>query len=390
MALTLAAVAVQAEAQTFFAATDGNDLNPGTRALPFRTINKGIRVLSPGATLYIMDGTYPESILTWQADVPSGTSWDAPVTIAAYPGSRVILRPDSGPNVIDLGSTNHYMVFDGLVLDAINVTFTSTEWGNGIYVGPRASFIRVTNTEILNAPGQGIFTAGQAHWNEFLNLTVHDNGRVRQLTHGFYISSSNNLIQGCKIFNNAAYGLQVYGPGLPSNNVIRGNTIFDNERMGNGGGIDISSGAGNMAINNIIWGHPDPAITVAWGNPTDSKILNNTIVNKYGIFINSDSARAVVQNNIINGANTAIDDQGTGTIASNNLATDPMFVDASHQNFHLQAGSPAIDTGGARSEVTDDIENTPRPLQRAFDIGAYEYKSPTSAPTPPTRVRLAY
>ena len=51
---------------------------------------------------------------------------------------------------------------------------------------------------------------------------------------------------------------------------------------------------------------------------------------------------------------------------------DPLFVSAT--NFHLTAGSPAVDAGvnTAGLGVTVDLDGTPRPQGAAYDIGAYE------------------
>src|SRR5688572_25242822 len=62
-------------AATFYVATTGSDSNPGTESQPFRTIKKGVSVLSAGSTLYIKSGTYPESILSWEIPAIAGTSW---------------------------------------------------------------------------------------------------------------------------------------------------------------------------------------------------------------------------------------------------------------------------------------------------------------------------
>ena len=376
-----------AQAQTFFVATNGSDSNPGTEALPFKTIGKGASALTPGTTVLIKGGTYSESLISYLTIIRSGTSWAAPVTISAYPGARVVMRPASAPNVIDLNSPGlKYLILDGLVLDAVNTVNDPSNLGNGIYIGAGASFIRVKNTEILNAPGQGILTVGGVQGNEFLNLVIHDNGRVRQLTHGMYLDSSNNLVEGCAIYNNAAYQVQVYGSHKPSNNVVRRNRIFNNTRLGNGGGIDISSGSANAVYNNAIWGHVDQAINVAWG-PSGTLILNNTIANQYGIYINTDSSGTVVRNNIVYGSNPpAIDNRGVGTAMSNNLLSDPMFVDRNGADFHLRPGSPAIDAGVSVPEVTNDLDGTPRPLP--FDIGAYEWRSTTTSLSAPTRIRF--
>src|SRR5215510_14137028 len=71
----------------------GEDSNEGTLLKPFETINRGTQVLRPGDTLYIRAGTYSESLSN---SIPSGSSWSAPVTVAAYNGEIVTLKPPLG------------------------------------------------------------------------------------------------------------------------------------------------------------------------------------------------------------------------------------------------------------------------------------------------------
>jgi hypothetical protein len=51
-----------------------------------------------------------------------------------------------------------------------------------------------------------------------------------------------------------------------------------------------------------------------------------------------------------------------------------LFVNASTDDYHLKAGSPAINMGTPLSDVTDDLEGNPRPVGPAYDVGAYEYQ----------------
>ncbi|MCB2153820.1 right-handed parallel beta-helix repeat-containing protein [bacterium] len=67
---------------------------------------------------------------------------------------------------------------------------------------------------------------------------------------------------------------------------------------------------------------------------------------------------------------------GVSSGANDKLGQDPLFVTDSSGpgtgDFHLQAGSPAIDAGDTLG-VTDDLDGAVRPSGSAPDMGAYEY-----------------
>jgi hypothetical protein len=55
-------------------------------------------------------------------------------------------------------------------------------------------------------------------------------------------------------------------------------------------------------------------------------------------------------------------------------AVNPMFVNPAAMDYHLQAGSPAIDAGyDLTGLVTEDYDSNPRPQGAGYDIGAFEY-----------------
>jgi parallel beta-helix repeat protein len=363
------------EGATYYVAPDGNDYGPGTESQPLRTIAKSVSRLRAGDTLLIKQGTYAESINSNFLPIVRGSSWSSPVTIAAYPGHTVVLRPGSTGEVINLAHPAiEYLVIDRLVIDATNANF-------GISLN-RASHIKIQNSEVKNSRLSGILLADRSDYNQLINLKVHGNGTNRY-DHGIYIATSRNLVERCEIYNNSAYGIHVYNsaPGeRAENNLIQRSIIRNNGvRDESAAGIILSSGEGNGAYNNIVQNNSH-GISINH-RAINSKIYNNVIFgNRHnGIDVGNGSAAALIKNNILYKNGAAIYKAGAGTVLANNLTTDPKFVDPAGGNFALQQNSPAIDAGTTLIEVRDDFNGVLRPQGAAYDIGAYEYKAASSA-----------
>lgn len=99
------------------------------------------------------------------------------------------------------------------------------------------------------------------------------------------------------------------------------------------------------------------------------KVYNNTFYNNGSDIQAASGGSGYIQNNIAYPRGASI---ASGYSTSNNLTTDPLFVNPAAGDFTLQLSSPAIDKGVLLSEVTVDIRNNPRPRQLGQDIGAYE------------------
>jgi len=104
-------------ASGFHVAQDGDDANDGSRARPWRTIQRAADALRPGETVYVHDGVYAEQVTI----NVSGNLAVGPVTFAAYPGARPILDgtgipiPEENAALIRIEERAH-VVIDGFEL----------------------------------------------------------------------------------------------------------------------------------------------------------------------------------------------------------------------------------------------------------------------------------
>ena len=430
-------------ASTYYVSISGDDSNPGTQASSFRTINRGIRILSAGDILYVKNGEYLESVLSWKTPIPHGTSWDKPVTIAAFPGHTVTIKAPPGHAAFWLKDpTIQYLIIDGFIMDGAR----GAKYGvmiNG------STHIRVQNSEIKNSKESGILAGGcngcdpllsYDTYFEFINLNVHHNGSSVK-DHGFYIGSSHNLVENCDIHHNASNGGKFfngnYAPGASAStavnyNIFRYNTVHDNsqnasypndrnhivraagwilasgeghEAYGNvfynqPQGIMVGHGAKNALVyNNILYNNSETGIWVhgQWGGSTNAKIFNNTVYGngENGILVEQNAKNSQVKNNIAfnNGPDSSRNiwlapGKSPGTVTANNFVLDPKFLNVSAHDFKLQPGSQAIDAGQILPEVSIDFFGVQRGQNSGYDIGAIEQEQGTDNIPPSTPVKV--
>jgi len=412
---------------SYYVSPSGNDNIACTDAqnieTPMQTINMAISCLNAGDTLYVRGGTYAESLS--DPGVASGTSWDNPVTIAAYPGNcsagceTVWMQPPNGPGnsyVIYFSQTEQYIIFDGINIDYSNGDATNYMSGinitSGTYMGTsfNAHHIRFQNAEFLGNRAIGdlsqsaiaisfeALNTDAVGFNEVINCKIHGSGGSNA-SYGFYIQSGSNLVELSEFYDLGFQAGQFYDGwmGTATNNIFYGNSVHDIVT-----GLDdrrngvLMAGNGNLAYDNLFWNinaggifDGNQTVIAVYGGFDANLVFNNTIINSVAdaIGVAAGQTNTLIANNIsygmMGGAVNGVYDEGTGTIDMTNSwdvapGADPLFVNPSGTppDLRLQAGSPAIQGGtvlGAPYNI--DILGNPRPMDSVetnYDIGAYQ------------------
>jgi hypothetical protein len=402
-------VPVFAQAATYYVDKAGSDSNPCTATAPCRTIQKGLSVISGGDTLVIGDGTYAETSslgVAVLANPPSGTAGRPTVIKAAHRNQAVIKCPNTSyyyPILISVPRS--YITFDGIVADGLDCN----DGGEAYAIGadPSLTYSDIHHIIIQNGTGRnalndaGIVMGGEN--NQVLNMDLYDNYKRSNpdwRVYGLYLSGRSTLVEGNRMYNNSGFHLHQYiyaGRGL-DNNVIRNNVFYGKQNSTRViSCVILSNGDNTLFYNNVLHdchiGLPAAQGGVfVYGNATNTKIYNNTIYGNQGycVTINPGVTGTIVKNNIcyMNSAGV-ISDSGYGTVVSDNLQTNPSFVDAP-SDFHLRSGSPAIGGGtNLYSTFTIDFDGQTRSSSSAWDIGAFTYGGFAAAPpSAPTHLRI--
>jgi hypothetical protein len=379
-------------ATTYFVAPNGNDGSPGTQDAPFATIQRGVNLARAGDTISVADGTYgPNGRYT--CGIQCG-SYSAPVTIS-YSGTA------SAP--ITIAAQNKW----GATLDCQLPYGYSGDGTDGIqacdayfFFQGSASYITISGFDIQRAFWTGAMVNQNNSHISFIGNHFHNIGnRIYSVPSGtssygieavYAGTSASYITWDGNEFNNIGrlphpgsiinddyshdHGLYLYnGPYTITNNIFYGQAA--------GWNIQTSPGSHDMAIaNNTFIGGANPqknGCLMLWGQNTNVTLQNNIFYGGRGYAIDNYATvqlGSTADHNIIYGSSGGLIGAISGLLLSlsNQLNTDPLFVSPATNDYHLQAGSPAIDTGTSVM-VPIDFDGNPRPIGPAFDVGAYEY-----------------
>lgn len=402
-------------AQSFYVSTSGLDTNPGTEALPWKTVSKAASTLTAGQTAYVRGGTYYEKVSV----ANSGTAGNY-ITITAYPNEKPIIDGTGvvtgSAAIFSIGSRSYIKVSDlrmqnggmgiscygkNVIIENNYVYNTSntgismancsntvvkgntveravyTSWGECINFS-QCEYIDVCYNEVKNgsptnnAGGEGIDVKGSKHVRVFGNI-IHD----LPMKLGIYLDSYDGLDYDIQVFNNKIYnctnGILISSE---KQNAVEKVWIYNNLIY------DITKGYGiGITRYNTDPAHRDYRIK-------NIIIENNTLTTK-GISIDAAiGSDFIIRNNIIYNYTPALAFIGTPSnlLVTNNLASispilgtsgivaDPQFTNLTTKNFSLQVSSPAIDMG-AINNVPFDYNFMKRSIGNAVDLGALEFGS---------------
>ena len=103
----------------FYVAPDGDDQNPGTRELPWKTLERATTALLPGQTLELLTGDYRlETTGLLKVDCagpPNRGRPEAPITVRAETERGAVLHGDGAVAPLELSSCSNWVI-EGLVL----------------------------------------------------------------------------------------------------------------------------------------------------------------------------------------------------------------------------------------------------------------------------------
>ncbi len=315
----------------------------------------------------------------------AAASENFPLTISGIPGGSIIdgMNNNGGMALTTFSASSDDqadMVVSGLVFQNGNQLQGS---GGGLAVFVQDADVTVDRCSFLSniAPGRGG------------GLAIEGSGEsVQIISNTLFLSNTSSASDGGGVGASSGQGSITV-----VNNIVAQNLAED----GNGGGMFLNASSGNITATNNTFFNNDASAGNGGGlaaQVDDSESvfdIYNNIVFGNSAETNGDDIWTCEQGATVNLFNNDFTQYysealeggfcgGTATLNQGaNISDNPEFVDAAADDFHLQATSPAIDTGdpAAPSMPSTDFDGYPRPTGSAPDMGALEFQ-PTPSPTP--------
>ena len=360
-------------------AATGSDSNTETQAksesTPWLTIQKAIDDYIKPATghvrIFVKNGTYRKAGGTNATNATvnffgqSTNAGDAThvIHLLAYPGHTPVVEEATYTGGSPTISERHSFWFDDANSKFVRV--------RGFEVRPNGASVALNQAQGFRIDGvvadieidqchihgwkvsgggtqpraQGIFIENGSTRVHLYNLHIHDNGDTgtggfANLEHGMYVGGSNHVIVNCLTYDmRNGFGVQFYeGGGGGTGHIISHLVTANNKKSG-----IVVDGTFTVDIRNSIFYDNDE-----WGVSSRGSA---TVTVRY----------CISNGNLAGDEGDGYNTEGTSTITrSNNLTSDPSFVNYASRDFHLNTGSPAYNVGLIEYTPLTDFAGTAR------------------------------
>jgi hypothetical protein len=311
LVLLCALLPLRASAADYYVSAAGADTNPGTLALPWRTLARVTAAdLEPGDRVLLRGGdVFTDTLLLDESDAGTATS---PVVISSYGAGQAALAPSSGPGIF---------VYNAAGVDVSNLRIAGrwTDSGISFYTDLGGDVlldrIHIDNVDVSGFGDNGIDIGS---WNgatgyrdvRVTRSRLHSNGRTglliyaeaRNVHRSVYVGQvsaySNPGITGAT--TNTGSGIVLGG--------VNGGTIEDSVAYDNGANCTASEGPVG------IWTYDSTAITIQRNESYRNR--SGGTADGGGFDLDQNVSNSIVQDNYSH------DNAGAGFLLAHGLATD--------------------------------------------------------------------
>ncbi len=436
----------QPAGNVYYVALSGDDSNPGTQSRPWRTIQKAAKTMVAGDSTTVLAGDYSERVQVTTSGAPGASiSYRAEPTVtmkgftvnADYiniSGFDISDTPDDwtdgwgifveGSYCVVEGNYVHFATRGGITLQDGSgneslpshcIVKNNRLYRNsqvGIWVSGRDNLIEgneiwrtiqyhpawVNPPNWVDADGMRFFGAGHVIRDNYIHdISFNDPENVNPHIDCFQtwgpahdIVFEQNRCEGLTVNadGHGVQGWQIEELNPPVRNLTIRNNILRVFRM-----VNATDSAGIAIANNTFVS--DLSFTRSYPSGVDlTRSPSATIKNN--IFYNVGNGRQAYLSLADEASKSGLDVGYNSVYMSGRRnpagfpyphdlwQVDPMLVNPSGGDFHLQPNSPAIDAGQSLASVVEDFDGNPRPEGAGYDIGAYEFAVSSKVVTPAT------
>jgi hypothetical protein len=347
----------------------GQDSSPGTRAAPFKTIQRAADKARPGDTVVVRRGRYTGADRI--VSISRGGTPRKWVTFLSEPTGQAVLDGRNGHSheAWYFGPQVGYVRVEGFEITGLQEHAFDT-YGGGVHdlliARNHVHHIGRNCTDTSNGR-TGASLGDRTYRVTFDGNVWHDIGRFapgengcsprsqyyQNHDHAIYVADADEITIKNNVFYNLARGWAVhryFSRGSPSHGLTIVNNTFAGPNPYRPGQIILATPTTGLRIENNIFYAPEEAALY---------------------FEDLEFPGASVRNNMTYGAVTKVGRPSGVTFGRNWERTDPRLVGGT--DFHLRPDSPAIDVALPNPEITHDADGVIRPRGAGPDLGAYEH-----------------